>query len=72
MAGDARQVIVAPAQGETEQIDELLFATSQMPAQAQQSLPMLAKRIETHGYRPAIRPQDLISFKRNRATLTVF
>jgi hypothetical protein len=63
MAGDARQIVFPPAQRKAEQIDELLFATGQMLAQAQQSLSMLAKRIEAHGYRPAIWPQDLISFK---------
>jgi hypothetical protein len=35
-------------------------------------LTVLAKSIESHGYRPAIRPQDLISFEENVATLTVF
>jgi hypothetical protein len=72
MARNAGQVVVATAQRKTKQIDETFFASGQMTTQAQQPLTVLAKSIESHGYRPAIRPQDLISFELNVATLTVF
>jgi hypothetical protein len=72
MTRNPRQIIVSATKRKTEQINEPLFATGQSPAQAQEALTVFAKRIEPYIHRPAIRPQDLISFERNFATLTIF
>jgi hypothetical protein len=72
MSGHSGQIIVSATQGKAEQIDEALFAAGQVTAQSQQTLPVLAKRIEADGDRPAIRPKHLISFKGDIATSTVF
>jgi hypothetical protein len=72
MSGDAGQIVVSAAERKTKQIDEPLFAAGQVATQAEQPLPVHAKRIETDGHRPTIRPKHLISFKGDFATSTVF
>ena len=72
VAGDARQLILEPAQRETNQFHQALLVPVQMTAQAQQALAVVAKGIQTRRHRPAVGPEDLVALVADRACCRSF
>lgn len=71
MAWNASQVVVAAAQGKTDQLNQALCTTGQMPPQPQQTLAMLAKSVKANCHGPAVRPENLVAFVLNLFPMSV-
>src|SRR5262245_8863520 len=71
MTGQARQVVLATAQRETEQFQQALAAAGEVAAQAKQALAVQAEGVQAHIDRAAIGPEQAIALEVNAAALAV-
>ncbi len=71
IAWDAIEFVITPAEGQTNQLDQLLLATRQMPAQPKETLTVLAEGIQPHRDGHAVRPKGLVAYKIGHLGLTI-
>jgi hypothetical protein len=65
VAGEAREVVLAVGEVKAKQIEQTLVPSLQVPSETEKPLTVLAERVETDRRRPAVRPEDLVTFERD-------